>query len=395
MNNQTRKRVLLFAEAVTLAHVARSVKLAEELTKTGKYAVGMAADARYDHLIGAVPWQRMPLFSISSDFFLRKLATGQPMYSLDTLVRYVNDDIAAIEAFKPDFVIGDFRLSLALSCTLKKIPYATVTNAYWSPYLDMRYPVPENPLVDLLGVKISDIIFQFIQPWAFKLHAVAFRRACKHFGIASFASDMRETYTHADFTLYADVQSLIPMKPLPNNHIFIGPVLWSTRAPLPVWWNAIPKENPIVFVTLGSSGESSLLPMILKTLSTMPVTVMCVTADKAKLLHTYQNCFTAEFVPAEQAVKKADIVICNGGSPMVYQTLIESKAIIGIPSNLDQYLMMAALQKAGRGQLIRAGLAKPNLIAEAVGVALSEKPLPLEDKPILAIDKITGLIDSL
>ena len=55
----------------------------------------------------------------------------------------------------------------------------------------------------------------------------------------------------------------------------------------------------------------------------MPVTVLCVTLEKTKLEKTYSNVYISEFLPADQAVKKADIVICNGGSTMVYQSIVE------------------------------------------------------------------------
>jgi len=126
--------------------------------------------------------------------------------------------------------------------------------------------------------------------------------------------------------------------------ICIDPILWSVQVLQPHWCKTLPKDKPVVFVTLGSSGDSSLLPMILETLSKMSVTMICVTVNK-----TYPNVFSNDFLSTEKAVKKSDIVICNEGSPMVYQSLVENKEIIGIPSNLDQYLMMSLLEKSKAG----------------------------------------------
>lgn len=391
------KRILFFAEAVTLAHVARCVTLADLLYNTGNYIIALAANNRYDEILGELNYQRIPLQSISCQYFLNKLSKGNPIYSAEILSDYVKEDLKIIEEFKPDFIFGDFRLSLAISSKLTKIPYATITNAYWSPYADIDYPIPEMPLTKICGVTIAQKLFDIVKPIVFRIHSLAFNKTSKNFGLPPLNQDMREIYTHADYTLYADIESLIPMKTLPNNHLFIGPVLWSARVSLPKWWHRLPSDKPIIFVTLGSSGDNTLLPMILEALSTLPVTVICVTAKLANIKQRYTNIYIADFLPADEAVKKSDIVICNGGSPMVYQSLVEKKTVIGIPCNLDQYLMMSLLEAANKGKIIRAGKANVRLIREAVDHALSnprrENNLVSESSaPFFVIKKIEELI---
>lgn len=390
------KHILFFAEAVTLAHIARCIALANKLHDSGNYIITIAADNRYDDIIGSVPFQRIPLYSISSQYFAKKLAKGLPIYDEQTLIDYVNEDLRIIDEIKPDFVIGDFRLSLAISSRVKKIPYATLTNAYWSPYANISYPIPEMPLTKVFGITIAQKIFDVVRPFVFKLHTLAFDKVCKKFRQSSLGRDLREVYTHADFTFYADIESFVPMKALPSSHIFIGPIIWSAKVALPAWWETLPSDKPIIFVTLGSSGDSSLLPMLLETLSHLSVTVLCVTANKTKLEKAYSNVFISEFLPAEQVVKKADIVICNGGSPMVYQSIAENKFVIGLPSNLDQYLMMTLTHTAGFGELIRAGVANRHNIERVVNYALiCKKRTDQRINCSLQIDKVTAVIDDL
>lgn len=390
----TKKRILFFAEGVTLAHVGRCISVANALNSTGKYELCLATDNRFDRVIGEIPYERMPLNTISSNYFFKRLAQGLPVYSHQVLTDYVKEDLKIIESFNPDFIFGDFRLSLAISSRIKKIPYATITNAYWSPYADLTYPVPEIPLIKWVGVNLAQKMFDLVKPIIFWQHSLAFNRVCKKFRQLPIKPDMREVYTHADFTLYADIETMLPMRPMPENHLFIGPVLWSAQVKLPDWWTSLPQTKPIVFVTLGSSGDTRLLPMILRTLSAMDLTVICVTAQKTSIKLNYANVFTADFLPAEAAVKKADLVICNGGSPMVYQSLVENKAVIGIPSNLDQYLMMSVVNNADKGRLIRSGEACPDLISKAVNQSLTQKTLTSHERPIMALDKIMTLIDS-
>lgn len=388
------KKIIFFAETVTLAHAARSIAIADQLRKQGRYTIFLAMDKRYDKVIGNIEYYRIPLRStIDSELFFERINKGLPIYSEETLVRYVEEDLEIIDAYKPDFIFGDFRLSLAISSKLSNIPYATITNAYWSAYANIRYLIPGIALTKIVGVYFAQILFDLFRPVVFGAHALSFNRACKKFGVPPLRYDMRDIYTHADFVLYADIEALFSMRPLPENHMFIGPVLWSTKVALPEWWHALPKTKPVIFLSMGSSGDMSVLPMIIDTLSSLDVTVICVTAQKIRIERHYTNIYMTDFLSAQSAVKKADIVICNGGSPMVYQSLVENKAIIGIPSNLDQYLMMAVLKNANKGQLIRADQANPTLIAEAVSKALVQKNIAFKKEPKLTIDRIIALID--
>ncbi|ANE56286.1 glycosyltransferase [Methylomonas sp. DH-1] len=387
------KRVLIFAEAVTLAHVARCITIADELSASGKYEVILAVDERFQAVSRHAKYRCVRIESVSTDEFLNKLNKGSPLYSANTLEKYVQEELKIFSGLSPDFVIGDFRLSLAISCRLAEIPYATVTNAYWSPYIKTSYPIPELPITKIFGEAVAQKMFDFVRPAVFALHSLAFNRARKKFGLPPVAYDMREVYTHADFTLYADIESLFSMQDLPTSHLFIGPVLWSADVDLPGWWRNVPDDKPIVFVTLGSSGNAALLPMILETLSTMPLTVICATAQKGNIEVRYPNVFIADFLPAEHAVSRCDLVVCNGGSPMVYQSLACNKPVLGLPSNLDQYLMMATLRQSGRGHLIRSGQANPLTIRRVVEQALTNVSQNLADECHLHVDKIIDLID--
>ena len=149
------RRILFFAEAVTLAHAARPIVLANCLQGLSHEPV-VACDDRYKRFMVGQTWQTLPLRSISSQRFLRSLALGTPVYDLSTLRRYVADDIDLIERVKPDLIVGDFRLSLSVSARLAGIPYATITNAYWSPYCrDRSFPLPVLPFTRFSPLSIA------------------------------------------------------------------------------------------------------------------------------------------------------------------------------------------------------------------------------------------------
>ena len=349
-----RIRVLLVAEAVTLAHVARPVALGMALDP-GRYDISLACDPRYSHFISNPQWTYRPLHSISSQQFLQALATGSPVYNAKTLRSYVKDDISLIEALKPDLIVGDFRLSLSVSARLAGIPYMTISNGYWSPYSARRdFPLPVLPMTKFMPIPMARFLFALSCRPAFAYHAMPLNRVRREYGLPSLGTDLRRVYTDADYTLYADVPELFPTADLPPTHHYLGPVLWSPPVPDPAWWDKLPQDRPIVYVTLGSSGMVERLSDVLEALSNLPVSVMVATAG-AELQKRYPaNVFVADYLPGMEAAARADLVICNGGSPTSQQALAASVPVLGVACNMDQFLNMEAIARFGAGAVLRA-----------------------------------------
>lgn len=366
-------RVLFIAEAATLAHVARPLQLSTTLPRE-KFEIFFACDSRCKWLIEGHNLQHIPISSVTSEQFLTALARGTALYSADTLEAYATNDLALFEAVKPDLVVGDFRLSLSVSARLAKIPYATISNCYWSPYwTPSRYTVPHLPLLTgWLPISIADALFQATRPIAFALHCRPLNRIRKYHGLPPLGNDLRRVYTDADHVLYTDLPQFYPGISLPSSHHFIGPLVWSPPAPHPDWWNALPTGRTIVYVTLGSSGQAMLLPRILDSLKNHNITVIAATAGNSMPGTIPANARVAKYLPGDQAAKRASLVICNGGSPTCQQALTAGVPIIGISSNLDQFLNMDAIVNAGIGENMRADRFRGDALAALVTQVLEQ-----------------------
>jgi UDP:flavonoid glycosyltransferase YjiC (YdhE family) len=372
----SKKRVLFIGEAVTLAHVTRPFVLASGLDPD-RFEVFFACAPQYKNLLGCLPFGWRPIHSISPEQFLTALARGKPVYNAETLRRYVQEDLSLLQDLSPDLVVGDFRISLAVSAPLSKTCYLALSNAYWSPYARQRFPLPELPFVRFLGVPLAKVIFRLARPIAFALHTLPLNRVRREYGLPRLGFDLRRIYTHADYTLYADVPELIPTYNLPPHHQYLGPILWSPAVAYPDWWHQVPADRPVVYVTLGSSGASHLLPLVLQALAEKHLTVMAATAGRIQPDRVPANALVAEYLPGQGAAQRADLVICNGGSPTTHQALAAGKPVLGIAGNMDQHLNMAGIVKGGAGKLLRAGKARPRAVAATVdqllgGPAFSE-----------------------
>lgn len=366
-----RTRVLFFAEAVTLAHVARPLCLARSLDPS-RVEVHLASSDSYAALVKETSFVRHPLHSIPPRQFTDALAKGSPVYSAQTLARYVEEDRRLIDAVRPDVVVGDFRISLGVSARLAGVPYVTITNAYWSPYADPRYVVPDLPFVRVLGPGLGQVLFNFVRPIAFAHHTRPMAKVRRRLGLSDLGFDLRRTYTDADVTLYADIPELIPLEGEPDSHHFIGPVHWQPEIAPPPWWPAIREDRPIVYVTLGSSGPKRWLPALLQSLAALPVTVLAATAGPCDLPALPKNVHVAEYLPGDDAARRSAVVVCNGGGPTSMQALRYGVPVVGMPSNLDQFLNMHYLTAAGVGVTVRGGPAAASEVREQVERMLSD-----------------------
>ena len=369
------KRILFLVEAVTLAHVVRPLVLARSLNPN-LYEIYWASEPRYQSVVGKVPFATRLLHSINCDRFLEIAADGKYPYDASIIREYVREEIKLIEEIKPDVVISDFRHSAIISTQVTNVPCITITSAYWSPYSLLQLPIPEHAFQRFLGAKLCSLLYPIaIKPMYslfFARYSLPVNQVLQEYGLASLKLDLRHVHTAGNYTLYADIPELIPTSELPVTHRFIGPILWSPNVTLPTWWNKLPNDKPIIYLSLGSSGRQELLPSLLEKLSKLKVTVIAITAGRSELTSVPDNAFITEYISGQEAVNRANLIICNGGSPTTYQALAAGKPVIGIASNVDQYLNMQAICSAGAGLLVRSDSLNASTLTEAVMKILSQ-----------------------
>lgn len=367
------RRVLFFCEAVTLAHVARLAALARTLDPS-QFQLFIACPDRWRHFVGEGPWQFRSMFSIGSEQFLSALASGKPVYDLETLRGYLSEDLALIEEIRPDVVVGDFRLSLSVSARLARVPYITISNAYWSPCGKTQdYPLPVLPLTRLLPVPLAAALFSVAVPFAMRGHCKPMNQLRLENGMSTFGPDLRRVYTDADLTLFADFEVLFPDLTLLPHHRFLGPILWSPAVKLPSWWETLPDDSPIIYVTMGSSGRSGVLELVLAALADEPVLVIASTAGAPPPRTPPSNARIADYLPGDAVSSRSSLVICNGGSPTSHQALAAGVPVLGIASNMDQFLNMRAISAAGAGLVMRADRVTVNSIRSTCSELLTAK----------------------
>jgi UDP:flavonoid glycosyltransferase YjiC (YdhE family) len=360
------KRLLFVVEDITLAQVVRLVKLASALPRD-LYEVHFAS-AHFDPLIFAgTSFTQHPIYTFEGA--LKRLERGQRLYSRRILARYVEEELALFKRVKPDVVIGDLRFSLPVSAPHAGIPYAALINAYWSRAMQREaFPLPEHPIVRLLGERLAAQYFPQAMPRVLQWFAAPVNALRKQYGLSPFG-DLIDVMMFGDRTLFPDVPGITPLSTLQANEQFLGPVLWEPTLPPPEWWSRSLGARA-VYVTMGSSGRNDRLPTVLQALTRLDLPLMVSSAGRE--LDVGSNVLAARYLPGSAAARRAAFVVCNGGSSTGYQALREGKPVLGIASNLDQYLAMTAVRDAGAGILLRSDSLHEAAVLDAAQALLEE-----------------------
>lgn len=396
----SKPRILFMGEDIALSHVVRPLVLADAIRND--YDVIFATGERYAHLIQERNIAYKQTWTVPSDLFISRIAKGEDAWSVEDFSREVEEDLALIKEISPDLIIGDLRYSLAISSPLSQIPYISLTNTYWTPHYNLTPPPPELPFVKILGVKISSLLMPLLLPMVLKQLAIPFNKVRENYNLTT-VKDYRDISVCDAFRVcYLDIPSLAPTKNFPPSHSYLGPIQWTPNVPLPTWWDNLPQDKPIVYLTMGSSGKVSFIKEIIDELSQMDFAIMLATSGRFQQNSFPDNVFAAEYLPGIEACKKSELIICNGGTGSIYQAILSGTIILGIPTNGDQYWAMGAVEQLGAGLLLRSSHVNRQRIRLAVTKLINNpsfrekcEKFRKELKNYDAIEKFKNLIKSI
>lgn len=363
-------KILFFAEGATLAHVARPHVIARMLDAHAAFEIVLARPPAFAWLTADSGFRTVDLACQDGTVFARRLERGQPLYDDATLAGYVEHDLALIDAERPDIVIGDFRLSLSVSARLRAVPYVTICDAYWSPEYPLRPPLPVLSFTRFMPIPVASFVFRCVSPLAMRLHTLPLERLRARHRLPSLGHDLRRCYTDADLRLFANFPELFPEVRPNDTAAFIGPIAWSPSSPEPLELAA--PGRPLVYVTMGSSGDVGVVDGVVEALAHFDCDVVVSTAGRA-LAREIRSASTRvfDYLPGDQVCKQASLVVCNGGSPTTNQALAHGVPVLGIASNMDQFLNMGAIARFGAGILLRADRAHHDRLRAAVRALLT------------------------
>lgn len=369
------KRVFIPIESVTVAHVARPLQIAKVLRDRGVEVIfGMGE--RYRWLIEEAGFETRPLYCADSEVLLGAVRSLNFSEQTAHLPYYFKSDLITMRALGDvDLVLADFRFTVRLSAECLGIPHVAITNGYYTPYYSVLPELPEaiagawpaafrrfRPLRSLIRAVVP------------KFHALPYQKLSRKYHLKTEIRSGFDIAVSNALTLICDVPEFTPQKNLPKHYQFIGPILWEPEnhfQPLPEEFDG--KRRPLVYITLGTSGEHGILQDMIKAFEKSEYDAVISTGAKDQV-YLSENIFAVPFVQASQVLKKANLMICHGGNGSIYQALSFGIPVLCVTTFYDQEWNGQRVRELGLGEsLFHSHLKKTAILPLAKKIMNDEK----------------------
>ncbi|WP_158615526.1 glycosyltransferase [Acidipila sp. EB88] len=167
-----------------------------------------------------------------------------------------------------------------------------------------------------------------------------------------------------------------PRSVLPENFYYCGPFVDDARAPADFPWHRLDGRR-LVYASLGSTlkGDAATFRMIAEACSRTQLQLVLSLGgrrDPQMFQDLPGSPVVVSDAPQLEILKKAEVVITHAGPNTVFETLLQGKPMIALPTAFDQPAVAARLERAGAGIVLPIARLSSAKIAGAIHKVLSE-----------------------
>jgi len=377
-------RILFTPASNVLAHVGRCVVLAEELKQRGHHVI-LAGTPKFLNdpaVVNQEELETYPIADHSVEEGLEILRKVRKVPSRRSLHEHIQAELQMLDQVRPDVVVNDFRLTLYISARLRHIPVISLVGGRYlyqyaaSPFKASRTHPAYTVLKRIMGEKGVDAVVPHLQRWALRYKMRPFYHLSKHYGLEP-KKDLWDLLV-GEYNLIVDTELLGPTNGLPENFRRVGPIAWTPRIPLPDWVKTLDRTRPVIYITMGSTGHPRLFRALTEVLADTVYTVIMSTGGQLEIPDESlpKNFRVAKYVPGEQIMGLADVVIFHGGAGTGYQAIATGTPAIVIATHLEQEFVGEVLEAQGAGLFLTMNqvLATPALIQQSIATIFENIP---------------------
>lgn len=269
----------------------------------------------------------------------------------------IESEATLFREVRPRCVVTGFCLTVPVSTRKAGVPLVWVIGASWlSEYfraglgtwpdmLDFPFLrwIPES-LLNWLGNKMGEHMPRFFLR--------EFHRAARRHGVGPFRGTQ---YWEGDYSLLAEPPEFTGLTGLPRRFRHIGPLIARLDGEVPEEVTRIPRDRPIVWFAMGSSGSPEIVAQILRGFGQRPYRVI---APVKSLIERFQisvppNVIVTDFLPAHLVNPMADISVIHGGVGTVMTACLSGTPIVGVGMQPEQEANLECVVRLGFGIRLR------------------------------------------
>ena len=216
-------------------------------------------------------------------------------------------------------------------------------------------------------------VMQFINLWIRYGFLNPVNRAAKHFGLAGYDSIFE--FWRGDITLVAEPPEFSGVK-LPPDHYFIGPLIPQDEFPIPQELATIPRDRPLIYFAMGSSGTPKIVAKIVESFEGKPYRVIAPVRFQLEQVpgtRIPSNVLITDWVPALQVNEMADLAVIHGGIGTVMTAALAGKPAVGVGMQMEQVANLACLERLGFAIRVRKSRDPSRKVQDAIQKLLCDE----------------------
>jgi UDP:flavonoid glycosyltransferase YjiC (YdhE family) len=276
------------------------------------------------------------------------------IYSWREILEKVRGDTAFLAAVKPAAVVTGSYVSIPLSCRVLSIPLVwTIQSTWLKGFFASGAGVTDSIPSGIVKSVVDFALLEAIRFWMWFGFIRPINRAARHLGVKPFRPVF--TYFDGDLVLVAEPKGFTDIA-LPPHHVYCGPLIARQPFALPEEIKTVPRDLPLVFFAMGSSGVPEIVANIIEGFAGKPYRVIApVKRLIARLPHVRvpDNVIVTDWVPALEVNKMADIAVIHGGIGTVMTAALAGKPVVGVGMQPEQVANLACLVRKGFAIRIR------------------------------------------
>ena len=324
-------RILFSPESFNMGETTRCIEIARVARERGHTVLFHVYSPKYLGLLesaGLPVHLSEPIMSDAEAEQIMALDQGRGVrhpFTTDMVRRRVNAELAAIRDFSADAVVIGSNLTMLLSARIAGIPiFYARPYAYSSTYFSKK-PV---------GGELAAPVWLRAVARVFSYKPASFTRVAREHGLRLPLRTV--DMLSADVNLICSLFTQLRGDSLVEPDVSVGPIYYRAPGELPQIVR-VPRDRPLIYVGMGSSGSTDILVQMLQQLSAAPVDVLVgggVQLSDTSMLGS--NIHFAGTVPAHLLAGHIDASMTHGGEGTVQTACLAGVPFAGIAMQAEQ-----------------------------------------------------------